>query len=340
MEDPTTDDRTSGRDALVAYRERILYSLALVAMVSLLPFAINNVLSGRWVLGVTVLVAVVLLGVDALAISRQRRPPVPFGFLLVPMVLGISLSLRSQGFIGALWSYPVIVFLYFVFTRRVATVCSVAILLLVTTLTYQYVGFHLASRVFVTLAMTIVFTTIIVNLIGELHGRLIAQAIVDPLTGAYNRRHMEQCLSDAIERRARSGAPASVLLLDVDHFKQINDEVGHAAGDTVLQGLVTVITGRSRKLDGVFRAGGEEFILLLPETREKDAAHLAEKLRTAIADAPLLRGRPVSVSVGVSELRDGDTRDTWIRNADEALYRAKSAGRNRVMRRAVGDEGP
>jgi diguanylate cyclase (GGDEF)-like protein len=160
----------------------------------------------------------------------------------------------------------------------------------------------------------------------------MAQATVDPLTGAFNRRHMERCVGEAIERQRRTTAPSSVLLIDVDHFKRINDQLGHAKGDSVLKAMVSLIRKRARKLDLLFRIGGEEFMLLLPDTREADAAAVAEQLCASIAQSALLEGHPVTASIGVSELHPGESLDSWMKRADDAMYAAKKAGRDRVVR--------
>ncbi len=161
--------------------------------------------------------------------------------------------------------------------------------------------------------------------------RLVEQAITDPLTGAFNRRHMDFCLAHAVARRERTGEPASVLLLDIDFFKRINDTWGHAAGDAALQGLVAIVASRGRRLDTLFRFGGEEFVLLLPGTRYDGAAGVAEELRGAVARASLLPGSAtLSISIGVSELGPGQSPAAWLADADAALYRAKREGRNRV----------
>jgi diguanylate cyclase (GGDEF)-like protein len=132
-------------------------------------------------------------------------------------------------------------------------------------------------------------------------------------------------------------------MIDVDHFKRINDQLGHAQGDSVLKGIASLVEKRSRKLDLLFRIGGEEFMLLLPDTQEAAATLVAEQLRASIAESSLLDGRRVTVSVGVSELRRGETVDSWMKQADDALYAAKKAGRNRVSRAAeapVQEEAP
>src|SRR5436190_52466 len=140
-----------------------------------------------------------------------------------------------------------------------------------------------------------------------LHARvrtLEGQAVTDPLTGAFNRRHFDACLVQALERRGRLNEPASLLLLDVDRFKDINDALGHVAGDAVLKSLAALVVGRTRKLDVLFRVGGEEFALLLSATAFADAFAVAGELRALVAGAPLIEGRRVTISIGVSELGD------------------------------------
>jgi diguanylate cyclase (GGDEF)-like protein len=159
------------------------------------------------------------------------------------------------------------------------------------------------------------------------------EAITDPLTGAFNRRHMQNTLATAVERRRRNGERASLLLFDVDRFKRINDKLGHAEGDRVLKTLVALIGQRMRKVDVLFRAGGEEFALLLTGARFPDALCVAEDIRRVVQDAGLVPGHPVSISVGVIELAHEQSAADWLAEADAALYRAKRGGRNRVAGR-------
>jgi diguanylate cyclase len=156
------------------------------------------------------------------------------------------------------------------------------------------------------------------------------QTITDPLTGAFNRRHLHRILNAAIERHRRSGERASVLLFDIDRFKDINDALGHAEGDRILKALVALIEQRFRRLDALVRVGGEEFILLLSGAKLADALSVAEELRRLVQDARLVAGWDVSISLGVAELASEQSIDDWIANADTALYRAKRSGRNRV----------
>jgi diguanylate cyclase (GGDEF)-like protein len=169
--------------------------------------------------------------------------------------------------------------------------------------------------------------------IAELVDRLRSlerQAVTDPLTGAFNRRHLDRCLRTAIDRRNRFREPACLVLFDVDRFKSINDTLGHATGDAVLKALVVLVGRRARSMDVLFRTGGEEFALLLSGTRLTAALGVAEHLRALVAASHFIDHCSVSISLGVSELRDRQSAADWIEQTDRALYSAKRNGRNRV----------
>jgi len=154
----------------------------------------------------------------------------------------------------------------------------------------------------------------------------------DGLTGVFNRRYFESRLVDEITRAARYGGGVSVLMIDLDHFKKINDEFGHMLGDDVLRAVSAIFVRHLRKVDVVCRYGGEEFAVILPATQGASAAAVANKLRRAVANNHFAGvPYPVTVSVGVSEFpANGITRDDIVRAADNALYEAKEAGRNRA----------
>lgn len=328
-----------GSDALAGHREKILFRIAVVSAVLLAPFGVNNLFIDRVPLGIAILVTVVVLLIDAVAIQRGRRPPVPFELLLVPVAVAVALLLRTQPMYGVLWTYPAILFSYFVLSRRAAIPVSLGLLAAATAMVHAYIDAGTALRVFASVLLTIVIVNIILGVINDLHSRLVAQTVTDPLTGAYNRRHMESCLDEAIERQRRSGARAALLLIDIDRFKLINDRFGHAAGDTVLCRIVALINDRVRRLDRLFRIGGDEFLLLLPDTDEPAALTVAEELRRRIAAAAMpgdISGAAqVNVSIGVAVLQPGQQIDAWMHAADTALYRAKQQGRNRVVAATV-----
>jgi diguanylate cyclase (GGDEF)-like protein len=167
------------------------------------------------------------------------------------------------------------------------------------------------------------------------HREVLTQATVDPLTGVSNRSTVLGFLERHFELARRQDRPLSVILCDLDHFKQINDTFGHAAGDQVLQGIGSILVSRLRGSDAAGRIGGEEFLVVLPETRSQQARNVAEELRQAV-QAESLRlpdGRTLQVtcSLGVAQIHPGDTDGgALLARADVGLYCAKRGGRDRV----------
>ncbi|MBU2954196.1 sensor domain-containing diguanylate cyclase [Marinobacter sp. F3R08] len=159
-------------------------------------------------------------------------------------------------------------------------------------------------------------------------------ATTDSLTGLFNRRHMTYLAEKEVARFRRSGHPVGLLLLDIDHFKLINDAYGHEAGDRVLRVVADVIRDELRAQDLVGRWGGEEFLVILPDTDSANAQASAERIRNAFLardwSAVIDRDADVTISIGVSELQAGEDLSAALSRADEALYRGKSGGRNRV----------
>lgn len=156
-------------------------------------------------------------------------------------------------------------------------------------------------------------------------------ASTDKLTGARNRRRLEECARKEMDRLHRYGQPLSMILIDIDFFKAINDHNGHHAGDQVLQALAVLLQGRLRGSDSLARWGGEEFVILCSDTQRASAAILAERLRQQVAAETFMAIGQLTVSMGVAECRPGESWEEWFERADQALYRAKSAGRNQVQ---------
>jgi diguanylate cyclase (GGDEF)-like protein/PAS domain S-box-containing protein len=159
---------------------------------------------------------------------------------------------------------------------------------------------------------------------------LARQATTDPLTGISNRLKFNDLLNAEIRRASRFGTPLSLIMFDIDHFKQINDSFGHYTGDTVLRELTGLVAQSVRVHDLFARWGGEEFMIMVTNTPADNARQFAEKLRLRIESREFTGNRRVTCSFGVVQLCVGDTDDSFTRRADDALYRAKTLGRNRV----------
>ena len=171
----------------------------------------------------------------------------------------------------------------------------------------------------------------------ELLQKVEVMAITDPLTEIYNRRHFETIFKKEFARAVRYNIPLSCLMIDIDHFKRINDTFGHQIGDSVLKEISQIISSKLRKeIDTVARWGGEEFIVLLPETKNKDAVHLALRILNTISEHKFsditFFDEQITVSIGIAGLPEPsiDNEEKLIQAADKALYEAKENGRNRI----------
>jgi len=178
--------------------------------------------------------------------------------------------------------------------------------------------------------LTNVFNTMVREL-KELNEEFNISAATDALTGAYNRKKIEQLLEREIARAARYTGPLSLILFDLDHFKIVNDTYGHLSGDYVLKTVIRIIQDHIRKTDSLGRWGGEEFMLLAPETGMEQAVELAEKIRQHVELFAYQKVGTVTISSGLAEFKVGDTIDSLIKRADDALYKAKRQGRNKVV---------
>jgi diguanylate cyclase (GGDEF)-like protein len=164
--------------------------------------------------------------------------------------------------------------------------------------------------------------------------RMKQLAYLDGLTGIFNRRFFELRMAEELERARRFGAGMAVIMVDIDHFKRLNDEFGHLIGDEVLRQVSSIFHQQLRKIDVVCRYGGEEFAILLSQTNPEHALMVAEKLRAMVEEWQFPGvPRPVTISAGAASYSDnGSTRDELVKAADAALYLAKQAGRNRVFK--------
>lgn len=165
----------------------------------------------------------------------------------------------------------------------------------------------------------------------ETEEQLRKLAVHDEMTGLYNRRFLDAVSADLMERSDRYGEPLSMLLLDLDHFKRVNDEWGHPIGDEVLKQAARILQDHVRASDTLARFGGEEFVALLPMADAADALAVAEKIRRAIESADFAVAGRLTASFGVAERQASESFRNWYRRVDEALYEAKQEGRNRTV---------
>lgn len=177
----------------------------------------------------------------------------------------------------------------------------------------------------------IVWTLVDISSRKEMEDKLTVQSNTDYLTGVSNRRHFMQAADKQLSAHKRHKRILSALMLDIDHFKRINDTFGHSTGDDVIRAFTDTCQKNLRREDLLGRLGGEEFAVLLPETSLSRALLIAQRIRKKVEKESQQHNRPaITVSIGLAELREGDHVDDLLNRADEALFAAKHAGRNQV----------
>jgi len=308
-----------------AYRYILLALSVALTLNSLHQFYLEHFLSAA--------VGFILLGVvfaNIWQLGRHREALFSPTVILAMTLTVILISVYRGQTYTLYWIYPLLSLLPLILQLRSAmwlgVVCGG---LLLPILLFSF-DTNTAAVIGLSMTLTWLISAWLIYAVTAQSRRLRTMADTDPLTSAYNRRFFQLQTEQAFSQWQRNKRPASVLLIDVDFFKRVNDKFGHAVGDIVLKGLVELITGRVRKVDTVCRYGGEEFAVLLPETDARGAVHVAEEIRALMEASHLVESDTVTISLGVCEVMDVKDTDHWVNLADGALYRAKKSGRNRV----------
>lgn len=306
--------------------------LALVALAFITPFAIHNFLEARYLISSICWVILAIFAFNAWYIMRHNHYRIfVTQFCLVPAILLLlALLLSEQEAIGIFWCYPAAGSFHFMLPRRKAWIATLLLFVTTVPLISVFIETALAIRIVVTLALVSIAAAVFVRVISEQQRQLRVQAMTDPLTGLLNRTLLHETLGWAIEQSKRLSVPMTLVSLDIDHFKDVNDTYGHDVGDDVLRRISNLVKNRIRRVDKAFRLGGEEFLVLLHGTDKENAQQVAEDLRCRIALSELLPERSVTVSVGLATLELDEDWTMWMKRSDNNLYRAKTGGRNRV----------
>lgn len=307
----------------------IVVCFALVSGAMIVPFAIYRSFEGNYpvaALDWSLVLVIWSCAAYAWQTGKVGRAGTVLAFI---NFLGALISAELLGVVGLFWMYAAILSNFFLAPRTVAAVLTGTTLTIITWHGAGATAAQLSSFVASSLLVG-VLAYVLANRIDAQRARLETLATRDPLTGAFNRRSMTEELAIAEQSRIRQNNGHSLLILDIDHFKAVNDRFGHAQGDRILSELATLIHEHTRALDRFFRYGGEEFVLLLPGLSEQEAVKTAEKIRVLIADRLQCGGEQITVSIGVATLRPEEAWPSWLNRADHALYTAKASGRNQV----------
>lgn len=314
------------------YRAKATRGVALAALMLLLPFTIYTLLCEHYVvaLGGTYITAILVINTQLVARGLDHEPMTLYG--LVPGgILFMALAFRVDGNMASIWCFPSILACYCMLGRRKAIVANVMIMIVAVPMMWSTLDTVDSARFTASLVAVSLFASILVREIDAQQQRLRYQLDHDPLTGLLNRMSLKRALQGAVDAFQDSFVPATLLAIDLDHFKSVNDRFGHDTGDLVLCEVARLLKQQVANDGAVFRLGGEEFLILLTGNDKVAARRRAESLRATIAETAILQGYPVTASIGTASLRASDDGESWARRSDDRLYAAKHAGRNRVV---------
>lgn len=310
-------------------RNANLHILLLLAVI-LAPLVVYHAGTGQYLPAVAGIALSLVFVANLWLLAVGRRAFLSPAMVLLTTIPLVVLSVIYGQEYSLFWIYPLLVAVPSVLRTNAGLGLGVLCLLVVVPLVFWRFETGMAIIIALSMIHTLLVSWWLMRAVNHQSRRFLDLVIHDPLTGAKNRRHFQNEVRSAFDLWTRHKRISTLVLLDADHFKSVNDDLGHAAGDAALKALVKVVQDRVRGVDTVFRQGGEEFAVLLPETTVSRAMILANDLRERIEDAEIVPDRTMTVSIGVCDVSVADSAEDWVQQADEALYRAKSGGRNRV----------
>ena len=309
----------------------IISSYAACALAGILPFSIYRFATGNVVAGALDLTIVALICLAVAHVWRGGTRERAGLVLAIINTVGCLASATLLGPPGLFWMYPALLGNFLLLDRAKAVGVTAVAFVFLAVQGKAYDSKTQLAMFLVTATVSGLVAFVFASRTERQRKALETLATLDSLTGVQNRRAMERELSIAVEEHRRARVPFGLAMLDLDHFKRINDEHGHEAGDEVLVAFADLLQRCTRHGDRCFRFGGEEFVLLMPAADHGALQAIDGQLRRRVEDELRCRGAAVTVSIGAAALREQEDWQAWLARADAALYQAKNTGRNRTV---------
>lgn len=314
----------------------IITLVGFCSLIGITPYAIFRLIEGSLVVGIVDSLMVCSTALAVIYAWKTGNTLRPGQFLAVVYSVGAFLVTIKLGVNGLFWFYTLILFNFFVVPPLQSATATVGSLAAICAYGYLYPGVVFESRYqltsfFITCMIASFFAFVFAYRGRRQRVQLSELATLDPLTRVGNRRAMDAELKIALGEHRRYGTRFGMLVLDLDLFKEVNDNHGHKAGDRVLVDFVRILKQSCRESDRLFRMGGEEFVLLLPKLTHAGLEKTASHIRTNVAELLKGPGGQVTVSIGGCMLDQHPSVDAWMHEADLCLYQAKDSGRNRFV---------
>lgn len=306
----------------------ILALLGVTTTSTLALFAGYRALHGQWLAAAVDLGIVVLIGVPVVHALRSGNTAGPGAFLCVTNSLSCAIACYVIGTVSLPWVYLVLVTNFLIAGPRQALVFNLLLTVVVVSMPDMFEQPVARLSAAAVAALVTLFSWLSALRVSTDHQELEVLASLDALTGLPNRRMMEQALERAVVLHREGDRSHGLLIVDIDHFKEVNDTYGHAAGDAAIADLAAILKFEMRRHDRVFRFGGEEFVVLLDVDTRDDLWAASERLREAVRNGLRGPGGRITISLGGAMAGEEERWQEWFSLADEALYRAKNNGRD------------
>lgn len=307
-----------------------LWLVTIICLIACVPLTVKNFYLGYFGLGISLGTFALLLLIDTLFLHFRQYVPINFVWIISLLVIAALLTVHHFGMSAVFWIFPISLAYTFMIPFKWACFFNLTLLTGVSIISGIHVGFPATLRIMASFLFLCLISSMLRITIQDLSKKLRDQSIKDPMTGALNRRNLDSYLNHCLKRKKEINMDSSLILIDIDHFKQANDRFGHSFGDQIIEQISSIITQNIRGTDLLFRIGGDEFLTIVRDTKATDAQKIATKISQLVHTQCSSQSFKASISMGVCQVEEEYTKDIWFQNADQALYQAKLAGRNCV----------
>jgi diguanylate cyclase (GGDEF)-like protein len=306
----------------------MVIATCLLGIIVAIPFTFYRVVNADHLLAF--LDATLLVGLTACLYCVIKTRKVDTPATLVSMVsLGVMVGIvHVKGPSNVYTMFPVIMASFCLLTAQAAAIMNIICMFLLFPAFYGVLSSYEIVIIYTSIIVLSLFAYFFTLITSQQQFELTRLAARDGLTGAWNRRTLDLALNQIFLNHEIKPVTASLIIMDIDHFKSINDKYGHGVGDEILQKFAKLLSSIAGVSYQVYRYGGEEFVLVAEGSNIKDAEILAESIRSRVENSQFLENQRVTISLGVAELKQAFSEEQWLSSADEALYRAKNHGRN------------
>ena len=311
-------------------QELILTWLSFGCAIGIFPFIIIRALALEWPNALFNLLLVSIFIANGLYVFFTRKVQAARMAFAVIILFANIVGFLVLGVSQMLWSYPALVAIFFTVKPKTAAIlCGVCVVIMGAISYPQLEVFRFVTYI-ISLSFTCIFVFFFANLTRQQYKAISNLSRRDSLTDLLNRRAFDEHLEE-VQGLVREHQRTCMILFDIDHFKQVNDDFGHWVGDQVLIELAEVVGRRVRKLDKLYRTGGEEFAVILNTIQDDEALKIAENIRIIVKNSMFSDEHKITISLGIAEYLENESKSDWFERCDSALYSAKNKGRDQSV---------